>query len=742
MDLLDLQKLSDFDFESLCKDLFERILGVRLEIFTSGPDGGIDLRYIGPGREKVIIQCKHWMKSGRSKLLKHLIEKELLKVDRLSPTRYILATSVEMTPAAKAKLAREFHPYIVNESDIFGIDEITSVLRDHPDIIRKHIRLWLNDATILEAAISRNIIRRSLHLADDVKDTLRTYVPSGNLRQAMKLVEENHVVLLSGPPGVGKTTLAQVICAHYASKGFELVEVSENVEDIYRVWDDNGPQIFIYDDFLGQSSLGDKLYKNEDGRLLSMMHRVRREPNKRLICTTRGYILEQARQRYERLDRENLNPLTLLVDLGTFTLEEKAQILYNHVHWSDWPMSVKEDFAQPETYRPIIRHREFNPRALSTVFSVPYDPDQGTPKSQVMAILNDPMVVWRHIFDHQLGDSERRILILLSSMGAESSVASLEQAFLECRAGSVANFRNGLKVLDGTFVKVAATPYRRQVAFANPSVDDFMLAKLAKEPDWLQWILQNPYSFDQVVHLWDVYTGPCDVEAPVKVNLMPHAADLERAALATLDRRETATYDRAGRLVVCLWIAQELALSDLAQRVADRLSVQGSVYDARNLGDIVHLIRLTHKSRHARVRALHESVKLEGLTALFNRDRQEYGLFKAAMYALQLSSFVDPLVKEEMVQAADEKFKVVLDRHLFDSDDLDSSLLRYGLDYVRQYDDWQERWPMASDLMTSPDLESEDGEFEDSDEAFGVDPEYIDGNAYLIMSSLRIENGA
>lgn len=35
MDLLDLRKLSDLDFESLCKDIFERLLGVRLEIFQA-----------------------------------------------------------------------------------------------------------------------------------------------------------------------------------------------------------------------------------------------------------------------------------------------------------------------------------------------------------------------------------------------------------------------------------------------------------------------------------------------------------------------------------------------------------------------------------------------------------------------------------------------------------------------------------------------------------------------------------
>lgn len=293
MDLLDLQKLSDLDFEGLCKDMLERLLGVRLEIFSSGPDGGIDLRYFAPN-QTIIIQCKHWIKSGRAKLIAHLFDSELPKLDRMQPTpiRYILATSVEMTPAAKAKILDGFRPYIQSTGDIYGIAEITSFLQTNPEVVRKNMRLWLNDASILEAMISKNVIQRSLHLAGDIKETLRTYVPSVNLRKAMSLVEKNHVVLVSGPPGVGKTTLAHVICAHYADRGFEVVEVSENVEDVYRVWHDGEPQIFIYDDFLGQTSLDDKLHKNEDSRLLSLIRRIRKDPTKRFVCTTREYVLQ------------------------------------------------------------------------------------------------------------------------------------------------------------------------------------------------------------------------------------------------------------------------------------------------------------------------------------------------------------------------------------------------------------------------------------------------------------------
>ncbi|WP_373869920.1 AAA family ATPase [Acrocarpospora macrocephala] len=34
---------------------------------------------------------------------------------------------------------------------------------------------------------------------------------------------------MSGAPGVGKTTLAKIVAAHYAALEYELVEISENV---------------------------------------------------------------------------------------------------------------------------------------------------------------------------------------------------------------------------------------------------------------------------------------------------------------------------------------------------------------------------------------------------------------------------------------------------------------------------------------------------------------------------------
>ncbi|MFL6118050.1 restriction endonuclease, partial [Actinophytocola sp.] len=146
MDSFDLGRLTDFDFEILCKDLFTEILGLEFEVFSPGADGGIDLRHLSSHSGKVIVQCKHWKRSGRAALINHIKEKEVEKVRKLKPDRYILATTAELTRHSKDSLYDTLRPYSLSPSDIFGIDEIASQLRNNPDLVRKHLRLWLNSA--------------------------------------------------------------------------------------------------------------------------------------------------------------------------------------------------------------------------------------------------------------------------------------------------------------------------------------------------------------------------------------------------------------------------------------------------------------------------------------------------------------------------------------------------------------------------------------------------------------------
>src|SRR5256885_12198435 len=113
----DFTTLSPIDFEILVRDLLQREFGFTLESFKPGKDQGIDLRRFIAPRGALIVQCKHYAVSGLNALLRDLERDEALKVKKLKPVRYVLATSVALSPANKETIRKIFEPYCQNAGD-------------------------------------------------------------------------------------------------------------------------------------------------------------------------------------------------------------------------------------------------------------------------------------------------------------------------------------------------------------------------------------------------------------------------------------------------------------------------------------------------------------------------------------------------------------------------------------------------------------------------------------------------
>lgn len=109
--------LSPFEFESLTRSLLQKHLDCYIESFTSGRDGGIDLRCASVKDTSAIIQCKRYKDYSS---LKRELAKEVEKVQSLSPSRYYVSTTVGLTPANKDEIKEMFSPYIQDTADIFG----------------------------------------------------------------------------------------------------------------------------------------------------------------------------------------------------------------------------------------------------------------------------------------------------------------------------------------------------------------------------------------------------------------------------------------------------------------------------------------------------------------------------------------------------------------------------------------------------------------------------------------------
>jgi len=361
--------LSPYDFELLTRDLLRASQSLRLRSFAPGRDAGIDLRGWEAGRpnSRVIVQCKHMIGSTYP-VIRNVIKAEKGKLDKLKrkPNRYILATTKPLTARNIEELFEILKPYCRSSDDILDGGSIDDMLAQHEDILRRHYKLWVTSTPILQKVLNAGIYNRSESYLENLLLKSRTFVQPNAFPKAQKILKENHTCIISGPPGVGKTTLADMLCLEYLANGFELIVVSEDVLEGDNVYAQQRKQVFIYDDFLGRTDLTEKLGKNEDNRIVEFIRRVGRSPNHRFILTTREYILRAARIRYDRLDTGEIDPIKCVLEMNTYTELQKGLILYQHLAFSEGLSRQDiEDLVTNRRYLAIVRHPNYTPRHIT-----------------------------------------------------------------------------------------------------------------------------------------------------------------------------------------------------------------------------------------------------------------------------------------------------------------------------------------------------------------------------------------
>ena len=147
----DFSTLNDKDLEELALDILSKKFKIDFQAFKIRADKGIDLRYASDSYEnEIIVQVKHYENSGISKLKSDLKKKEISKIKSLNPKRYILVTSLALTPKIKEDLKTILHPFILSTNDILGKNELNYFLRKFQDIETAHFKLWLSSTNVLE----------------------------------------------------------------------------------------------------------------------------------------------------------------------------------------------------------------------------------------------------------------------------------------------------------------------------------------------------------------------------------------------------------------------------------------------------------------------------------------------------------------------------------------------------------------------------------------------------------------
>lgn len=601
-----LRALSPHDFEILCQDLLGKKLGAALEGFTAGRDGGIDLRLLrtsGAGSE-VVVQCKHYIKSGYPSL-KSKITAEAERSARIEASRFILATSVEMTPGRKSELSQMFTDKGVScrEQDIYGREDLEQILRNSPDIERRHHKLWLSSSTQLQQLINNGVLVRSEGYLEELSHNVAFFVQNQSVEEAIKRLKDHHTCLISGAPGVGKTTLAEILLLHAIGEGYQPIIVSSDIAEADQNYLPNEKQVFLYDDFLGMTTTFERQGKNEDDRLLRFIKRVKKSSTKRLLLTTREYIFQQAKIDFERFSAPPLDLTKYVLDIGVYTRRNRAHILYNHIYFSMVSPEARQSIRRDQNYNKLIDHKNYNPRLISD--AVALFSESGEPDSRFCAFLlrafENPEQLWSHVFQHQFTSEARALLAFVPLMETPATRDALELAHTSlARGGRGVTFADTMRVLEGTALTIITEP-QAKISFVNPGVLDAVLGALLNDTDVLLDLMNAAFEFNQLVKLWTYASEPersvLGTHKILYLNTSSSAShlltivDRERAVLRpSMRRRLKAVADRfltglirlldtgfvgnqsrAVRLSLVIGIAEDLGATSATQAIEDGL---------------------------------------------------------------------------------------------------------------------------------------------------------------------------
>ncbi|MDD5071078.1 MAG: restriction endonuclease [Candidatus Omnitrophica bacterium] len=500
MNNYDFAQLNDKEFETLAADLLSAYLGIRIERFKPGKDKGVDGRFFSNGGKETIVQCKHYLKTGYSGLISKLKNIEKTKVSILSPARYILVTSLPLSRENKKEIYSIFYPHIKIENDIYGQEDLNGLLSQHQEIEEKHFKLWISSTVVLREFMNKAILGRSRHEFEQIERKALKYVQTENHNKALKLLKENNVLIISGEPGIGKTTLAENLCLYFMSKGYEFIDIEESLSEAEAIFSKEKKQIFYFDDFLG-SNYFEAVENKKDSHIVKFIDRVHADDLKLFILTSRTNILNNGISYSSIFANSKLRKNEFLLTIEGLCKMDKAKILYNHIWHSKLSESFIDEIYKDKRYQGIIAHHNFNPRLIEFITDIERITVEKPADywKYIQATLNNPKDIWDLCFKKQNNQSVRALVLLtvfnggsikeealrlsfsrMKNLGAITSQTNVANDFSSVASLATSSFLNRTQSQDGFFYSLF-----------NPSIADYVLAEYIKDIDDLIVIFKS-----------------------------------------------------------------------------------------------------------------------------------------------------------------------------------------------------------------------------------------------------------
>jgi hypothetical protein len=348
-----------WQFEHLCQTLLQAELGLGVQVWGGHSDLGRDayveqdlafpirgVSQAGP----FVFQAKfvadsaeigrraetHLRRAVRGEIAAIKLRKAQLHWGRVGC--YVLMSNARIRPGFRVEIETLLGAELPGSTVVvMGEGEISAFLTSAPYIRSSFPQLLsLRDlSALVEEALNRGLSTRTHLMLAHARELAPVFVPTDAYGRATSILRSQGFVVLTGPPELGKTTIAETVALALSTEGWQVFACDTPADffDGYRK-DRARPQLFVADDAFGTTEYDPDRSESWAREMHRILVALRQAASYRaaLIWTSRPEPLYAALSRLREVSGQDdfPEPNRILVDARSLDVREKALMLYRH----------------------------------------------------------------------------------------------------------------------------------------------------------------------------------------------------------------------------------------------------------------------------------------------------------------------------------------------------------------------------------------------------------------------------